>query len=356
MIRGATNILVFAWEFDELPMADGWPHPFSDRRAMINRFDEIWMPSQHSASVMANLTRAPVYCVPSPVLPRPAGRRWRNGAFERGELARHTLADNNFVPLSVFPQFQGDLTDHAKREAQPLWNIIRRVEGRPKIFLTIANPHDRRKNLRPLIEAFADYARGHPEAILLIKTSAFDFTTDTINRLIFTHQLARDDESLEAFVSKSIWICNDSLDDDDLDELYAIVDFYICTPTAEGQNLPLLEAMLRGCVAVAPRHTAMLDYITQDNAVVIGSRRGTPPEDLRRTFGLRNADIDIIEAADVGRALLEAGALTDERKAHLASAGRDTVRSRYSAAGLLSQWARLLHMVPSPVLAGADGV
>jgi hypothetical protein len=42
---------------------------------------------------------------------------------------------------------------------------------------------------------------------------------------------------------------------------------------AEGQNPPLQEAMACGVVPIAPRHTAMLDYICEDNAIIVRSQR-----------------------------------------------------------------------------------
>ena len=58
-----------------------------------------------------------------------------------------------------------------------------------------------------------------------------------------------------------------------MDALYEAADFYLCTSIAEGQNLPMLEAMSFGVVPVSPRHTAMRDYLDNDNSVEVSFRQ-----------------------------------------------------------------------------------
>lgn len=355
MVKGAANILVFAWEFDELPRARHWPHPFADRQAMLSRYDEIWMPSRHGRDIIRNLTSSDVRYVPSPVLPGTGARFWSRGQFERDAVRVDPLPTMEFVPLAVFPRCQMQMIAWATRQAKSLGNILAGVGKQSKVFLTIANPHDQRKNMRPLIEAFASYAKRDPNAILLIKTSAHDHTTYNVNNLIFSHQLARKEEVLEAFVSDKIWICNENLDDNDLDELYGLADFYICTPYAEGQNLPLLEAMLRGCIPIAPRHTAMLDYIRDDNAIVIKSRRQRPSDHLRSIYDLVDCEIDNIETADVTTALDAAHALSQEDAARLRAAAIRTVERQFGGDIVKVEWDRLCQTYQPAAQAPSSG-
>ncbi len=348
LVKGATNILLFAWEFDELPNGQNWLHPFSDRKAMIERFDEVWMPSRHGQRVISSITNAEVRYVPSPVLPGLNPRFWTNGRFNRLSASKASLPAVEFVPLAVFPQRQPQAIAWATREALTLPDLIKKAPPKTKFFLTVVNPHDQRKNLRPLLEAFASFARENPDAILLVKSSAHDFTTYGINDLIFTHQLARQEEVLEAFISRNIWICNEKLSDDDLDRLYGLADYYICSPIAEGQNLPLLEAMLRGCIPITPCHTAMLDYITSENAVIIPSRRTEPSRHIRSVYNLETSEIDIVGTNDVLVALNAAWALIDEAEAALRAQAIRTVEQQFGANIVKNELTRLKEKCSRP--------
>ena len=61
--------------------------------------------------------------------------------------------------------------------------------------------------------------------------------------------------------SDRIAFFNAFLSEAQMTALYSLADFYLCTSVAEGQNLPLLEAMAHGTVPVTTANTAMLDYI-----------------------------------------------------------------------------------------------
>src|SRR5690606_16655141 len=68
---------------------------------------------------------------------------------------------------------------------------------------------------------------------------------------------------------ESVVLFSGFLPDDQLSHLYRLADFYVCTSIAEGQNLPLMEAMVHGCVPISVTNTAMADYVTADNAVTV---------------------------------------------------------------------------------------
>jgi glycosyltransferase involved in cell wall biosynthesis len=62
--------------------------------------------------------------------------------------------------------------------------------------------------------------------------------------------------------------------------------YAVNTSHGEGQCLPLMEYMSAGKPAIAPCHTAMLDYISPDNSFVVASsdEPGTWPQDQRQAF------------------------------------------------------------------------
>jgi glycosyltransferase involved in cell wall biosynthesis len=53
------------------------------------------------------------------------------------------------------------------------------------------------------------------------------------------------------------------------------VDYYYSLSFCEGQFLPILESMIVGTVPISPNSTAMRDYITKENALVIDSKPTT---------------------------------------------------------------------------------
>jgi glycosyltransferase involved in cell wall biosynthesis len=61
------------------------------------------------------------------------------------------------------------------------------------------------------------------------------------------------------------------LDDANYQALIGATHFVTNTSLAEGQCLPLVEFMSGRRPAIAPRHTAMLDYITPENALIVAS-------------------------------------------------------------------------------------
>jgi hypothetical protein len=63
----------------------------------------------------------------------------------------------------------------------------------------------------------------------------------------------------------------DYLDDNQLVDLFRSTCFYVNTSHAEGACLPLMQALAAGRPAIAPRHTAMSDYIDERVAFVVES-------------------------------------------------------------------------------------
>ena len=112
--------------------------------------------------------------------------------------------------------------------------------------------------------------------------------------------------------------------------LYCIADFYICTSAAEGQNLPLLEAMAHGSVPVSTGNTAMADYITADNAFQI-AERSVPniSEHMAGTIAGKPFNIHSTNSRDVSAALAQSRAATPARP----GAGRPAVPDCRQACG-----------------------
>ncbi len=277
LLKGAYNVLCFAWEFSRLktPAEVTDAHAFADARKMLNLFDEIWTPSRYAADVLSKEVSTPVFYVPSPIINSSAREQAGKQQTERRRSSPPMrLSQVEWSPLATFPRLQ----DHFNREAKARWrSTVEIFEGvgdaKPsKVYLSVFNPFDLRKQIRPLVEGFQKYLEREPNALLLLKTSSPEDTNETINARLLSHQLSDERELALNEVSERIWITNSSLSEREMADLYQCVSFYICTSSAEGQNLPLLEAMSWGVVPVTVNHTAMADYIDDSNAVIIESR------------------------------------------------------------------------------------
>jgi hypothetical protein len=73
--------------------------------------------------------------------------------------------------------------------------------------------------------------------------------------------------------SNAVWLTTAQLAAPVLAHLYRYSAAYLCSSLAEGQNPLLQEAMAWAAVPITTRHTAMLDCICEDNAV-ISARNG----------------------------------------------------------------------------------
>ncbi len=329
LLKGAYNILAFAWEFPALAPEENLFHAFSRPGAVLDLFDEIWTPSNFAVDVLKKYTSRKVSYVPSPIIP------------EKQRLKDHsqlgTLQRLEWVPLSIFPKLQSQFNEAARERARKLYEILDdgRSGRRENVYFTVFNPYDLRKQIGPLIEGFLRFQRKVPEAILLIKNVTPDHTNTTINSGIMEKQLSRPDELVGAFVSEAIWISSWVWTEEELNSLYSIASYYVCTSYCEGQNLPLLEAMSQGAIPISPRHTAMADYIDDQNAIVLKSEVAEVPA-LSGHYRLWGQPTNVITAEEVERAFHRSHALSAEARSELSRNAQRTVKEKFNSA-ILSQ-------------------
>jgi hypothetical protein len=347
LLKGAYNILAFAWEFEVIPSEHNWAHAFSRPGAMLDLFDEIWVPSRYAAKVVQRYTAQPVSYVPSPVL-SPTGRRNPNKrhrtTHRNTTTALRDLQRVEWVPLSIFPRLQPNFNNHAlARQRRTREILCEYVNGKtPKVYLSVFNPHDRRKQIRPMIEGFMKFNKRVPETVLLLKTVSPDDTNHSINGRLLSHQLLGADELLRPFVSERIWISNTTLSEAEMSALYALSSHYLCTSYAEGQNLPLLEAMSEGVVPISVCHTAMADYISSANSIIIPANLIEAPHVIQETYRLWGQSVHAVTAEDVCQALHLAHRLTPDNADQLSQEAVTTVAKYYGSFAFENALSRLL--------------
>jgi glycosyltransferase involved in cell wall biosynthesis len=131
------------------------------------------------------------------------------------------------------------------------------------VFTAVLSPKDGRKNWQDIVTAFAQAFQDTPDATLVLKMIGADPTYWWWEFNIVM-------KALPPFQCR-IMVLSGYLDDAAYQALIAATHFVVNASLAEGQCLPLVEFMSGYRPAIAPLHTAMLDYIRPENAVIVAS-------------------------------------------------------------------------------------
>jgi glycosyltransferase involved in cell wall biosynthesis len=198
-----------------------------------------------------------------------------------------------------------------------------------RIYLTILNPEDFRKNLDAMLRAVYYFSRSCTDVLLIVKvlTSSSRFHLLDVLSDIIPRKL----DSGTALKTDNIVFFNEFLSEQEMSHLYSIADYYLCASFCEGQNLPLLEAMAHGVVPVTTANTAMADYITTENAIVIRDR--PVPNDcvhLAGTIARRPFSINRSRIEDVHHALKRTLSITPSRYTTMSAKAKQVVHEKYS--------------------------
>ena len=291
-IQGCYNIACFAWEFPVLKTRGRSDESRVEQQAqMLSLCDEVWTPCRYGVDVLRRNGLKSTHYIPAPV-PRPeppgAGR----------EAAMRTLSLVETMHLCSISAPRMEVAERIVAKAvkplqfQPSLKAV--LERGGKIFLTVCNPGDLRKNLVNLIDGFLMAARERDDCVLVVKLATSGSRREPVG---YVHEVLKGlfgaphalDEAQVIFIGGYI-------PDEQMDALYDLADFYLCASIAEGQNLPLLEAMARGCVPVSTCNTAMMDYLDEKCAVIVEEARylgliaGTAADVAGERFEISSAD------------------------------------------------------------------
>lgn len=331
LLKGAYNINCFAWEFDRLRALTEVVtyHAFADQVTMLNLADEVWAPAQSAVdAIIASGVTAPVKMVTAPIIenlarrPRPARADWK----QINRLA-NSLKDVSWQPLAIAPRIQPAMDAASNARRTDLRAILRAgdQDTPPPVFLTVFNVHDFRKQMRPMLEAFIQFTHHRPDAILLLKMSTPFRGRHPVNSMLHGEQITNPGRLAPPLVSDRVWITDQILTRDEMNTVFDIADFYLCTSHGEGQNLPLIEAMGRGLVPISVDNTAMGGYINPQDAVVIPSTLAPFDPRLATRYGMYGVKTFFVEEPDVRAGLLQAVDMSDEDYAARSAAALSTV-------------------------------
>lgn len=158
---------------------------------------------------------------------------------------------------SVVPE-KPDAPAIASGSAAP-WELV--LQG--VVYTTVLNPGDHRKNWIDMVSAFCWAFKTVSDATLVIKMTHHDLESYRVHLLTLLSRLA-------PFQCRVV-VIHGFLTDSEYQQLCQHSTYYVNTSVCEGLCLPLMEFMSAGKPAIAPWHTAMLDYLHEDSAFIVAS-------------------------------------------------------------------------------------
>lgn len=194
---------------------------------------------------------------PKPALWKRAAKRGLRGA--KGFYRKHIIRWLSPEAVEKLFQAKNRLVRRVTKDGPPL--LPREtLELSGLVYTSVFNLGDRRKNIEDLLSAFLIAFKDRPDVTLVLKLA-----TNPNREHYEVKELRHRYKLLNIEHECRVVVVTDYLSDRQMTELMGATTFYLNTSRAEGSCLPLQEAMASGRPAVAPRHTAMLDYI--DDAV-----------------------------------------------------------------------------------------
>jgi glycosyltransferase involved in cell wall biosynthesis len=158
---------------------------------------------------------------------------------------------------------------------------VGRLELSGLVYTSIFNLGDHRKNPRDMLSAYLLAFRDRADVTLVLKLASNPRTEwaeiQGVQGML--------DELGLPFQCRVVAI-TDYLSEPQMRALYAASTYYVNTSRAEGACLPLQRALAAGRPAIAPRHTAMADYMDGEVGFVVESHPEPThwPHDPQRRF------------------------------------------------------------------------
>ncbi len=154
------------------------------------------------------------------------------------------------------------------------------------IYTSVFNPEDGRKNWQDMVTAFCYAFKEEPDTTLVLKFVSNK--TQEAEQLLLNLLHKSSPFKCRVVASSSF------LGQEDFENLIRHSAFYVNTSHGEGQCLPLMEFLSCGIPAIAPRVSAMADYIDSDIAFLINASEEIThwQHDERRRFRTLQSRID----------------------------------------------------------------
>jgi len=263
------SLAVFAWEYSVIPQEAWGGNSRNDWRVVLARQGLAITHSQFSVNSVREAMGSdyPIVSVPAPVwdeyqgLYQPRKQPARRNA--RPALNYHgCLLDSRSLELDDLSPGNRDerIPELVARYGEPKDQVLN-LEG--VVYTAVLNPLDGRKNWTDLLWAFCWSFRHCRDVTLVIKATYFEVVPVWA---MFLWELYR----WQPFECRIV-IMHGYLEDSVYKDLIRLTDFSVNAAYGEGQCLPLMEFMSAGIPSIAPNHTALADYINENNAFIVKS-------------------------------------------------------------------------------------
>ena len=321
------TVPVFAWEYDTIPNEAWDDEPQNDWREVLRRTPAAITHSRFSVHAVRRALGSdyPIWSIPAPVADRQPGLETTAAGWRERidlEVSDAVVFDSWAIDLSLFADGSGERGARAMQSLKVAMRgsgrKSRRIELGGVVYTTVLNPVDGRKNWADMAGAFTYAFREEPHATLILKTTHRDMHAAVTPMLQHLARLGR--------FRCRILIVHGMLSGFEYQRLIEASSYAVNTSHGEGQCLPLMEFMAAGRPAVTPRHTAMLDYVSQDNAFVVADhhRPASWPHDVRDVNRcLRHQ----IEFADLVRRYRESFAVARDQPQQYAAMSRASIEA-----------------------------
>ncbi len=307
------NICCFAWEFDKLPSKSEGNGIFKkDYASTLAKFDHVLTLSSYSKATLE------AYGINAHVLP--------------SAVSKKTVDQNETIGEIKAYKFSTVKNAYLTDTSMPLQEILDSSEYEQR-FLYIFNPNDIRKNFGNLVTAFQRFIIEHPKAVLILKMTSKNGLTK-LQETAFKREFP----SFPNTEFNNVYFISDRLSDSKLQMLMDSCQNYVSPTRAEGQNLPLCEAMLSGMVCISPDHTSMADFVTSKSNIVLSSYPWVVDETTHKYSEFWGFTWHGVSEDSILDGLRSAMVLTSEQKTAMIAEAKNNVESFCSPESVLKKW------------------
>ncbi len=334
LLKGAANVAHVAWEFSKVPSFEGLPFDHPRRDNVLNDYvhvlgmaSEIWVGCEYTKSVFEAHGLKRVQVMPAPIEVGPpkaesGGDERLAGLFKIGCLEFTRKAIAGCIDSTGAPRLDNSTMFRAEE--------CRANGGR--VFFSVFNPGDPRKNIATLFLGFQEYLHRSKRNDLLIVKLVLDGSPQSVRQALSTYMPKHFDYAgvpISFVDCANILLVPERLPAEELEALYQAADFYICTSAAEGQGLPVQEAMAAGLVPISAAETAMADYIKPAHAIVLQTSEAPIPLQVSEAYGLWGVSWQLAGHQELVRALQQAAEMPRDEYEQRSQAARAFIQKEY---------------------------
>ncbi|MGB5865325.1 MAG: hypothetical protein WBG95_13620 [Sulfitobacter sp.] len=299
---GIPNLFICGWEFPEFFEGSMELSPFTQQLAVLRRADRVlcWTDFTRDNLLAAGVSQA--LTLPPPILPQPYGDAAKVDAMQTLSLdSKRTGKQLEIVPFGERMSGQTD-----------------------PVLLAIINPFDKRKMINTLLHGALKALDQGYKFVLMIKLIIDGKSTHlgNINEILDQHFALRE-------ISEQIIFCTGELNDSDMVVLRARSDFHISAASAEGLNLPLVEAALQDIPIITTQNTAMASYMGPDDAVWITCDAAKVSDDINAFASYADFTHFPPTSDSIATAIGKALGMSLKARTTLAKKGRKAVEARF---------------------------